>query len=1160
MPKGVLSVDNLKRRAGLDIGIGSIGWAVAAYGTEEKPFLEDFGVRIFDSGEQNDGKDRDSQERRGFRSIRRVLRRRHFRKERIKAHLENIGLISANDIDEFCSREIKNIFEIKCRALSSRITPQELAACLIHACNHRGYRSFYENAESVPVDEQEADETSKDKDEEKVNEAAAQGFDKLYKASGCKSVSEFICQKFTDAKTRQISFRNRPSRGEHLLIRREHIADEVHQILESQKNYYPQLNPNAIDMIEKIIFSQRAFEDGPGNASEKFRRYAGFLDSLGFCPFYADLRRGYRSTVIGDIFAVTNTLSQYRYTCEKDGEYYLPPNAAQKVIKYVLLNGAAKLSDIKNLLKNEGISMFVPPDADSKALNHAIRFIGSAKKAIDAAGLLWTDFIDEEQFDEKHYSKLHQIAVVLSENITPARRKQKLAALPFATDALVRSLSSVKAGGTSGASDKYMCEAIHAFMDGEIYGNFQANRIKQIEKEESESGAALQDKLPPSVLDDEDLKDNPVVFRAVNETRKVINAIIDKYGSLEYINIEVASELNRSYLERKKMQKRQKENEAERERIRTKIIELAGLEADNDTNIDKYKLYEEQGGKCLYSGKPLGDIKAVLSDKTGMYEIDHIVPESLILDNTLQNKALVFGSENQRKRQRTPLMYLSGPAAEEFKARVNLMFTRKSNPISRKKYSYLMLDDLYSEKALEMLSDWKSRNINDTRYITKYIVALLKKHLKFSGGHSQPVYGIKGAITSKFRRRWLNKDTWGDEEKDRSSYLNHAADAVIIVNLTPAYVEIATDSITLNRIFRSSSMTITNEYNEFLAGCVKKMKKYYGFPEDYTRKLLSQKGRIPSFIPNIGAEVDIRFNDSDQELFDKQVKEYYGNLDKFTLPPRMPMTSHKQEKRFRDAIADSNPVKIREVDGKTCKIRRQQVSSLTAADMSKLYTKDKDLVETLTQIFKDRDAKYTVADYMKEHNLTKFTTNCGQPVYKVSLNDGAYSTYYKKEIDNGNYSMLGVPAYYAIEVYKDKQGRTKTFGLRYVDIVKRNKKLFIKHDVLPEDYAVHICYLQANDYIVITDHNNNTKFSGLYLSVKTIGRSQFYGRCCNKAEKTIFSIATKDTVDKYSVDILGRKGGKIRCSAPLSLIQENTSKSKTTGLWSWPKTKNGGSR
>ena len=74
---------------------------------------------------------------------------------------------------------------------------------------------------------------------------------------------------------------------------------------------------------------------------------------------------------------------------------------------------------------------------------------------------------------------------------------------------------------------------------------------------------------------------------------------------------------------------------------------------------EKYQLYKMQGGTSLYSGKPLGNLADILRNDTKSWEVDHIIPYSLILDDTLNNKALVFSEENQSKQQQTPLMYMN---------------------------------------------------------------------------------------------------------------------------------------------------------------------------------------------------------------------------------------------------------------------------------------------------------------------------------------------------------------------------------------------------------------------------------------------------------------------------------------------------------------------
>ena len=61
---------------------------------------------------------------------------------------------------------------------------------------------------------------------------------------------------------------------------------------------------------------------------------------------------------------------------------------------------------------------------------------------------------------------------------------------------------------------------------------------------------------------------------------------------------------------------------------------------------ERLTLYFMQRGKCLYSGRAI-DINQL--SNTGLYEVDHIIPRSYRPDDSLENKALVYREENQRK-------------------------------------------------------------------------------------------------------------------------------------------------------------------------------------------------------------------------------------------------------------------------------------------------------------------------------------------------------------------------------------------------------------------------------------------------------------------------------------------------------------------------------
>lgn len=1115
----------MEYRIGLDIGIGSVGWAVVSAGVAGHPArIEDFGVRIFESGENEKTRQSDCQERRGFRGVRRLERRRAYRKKILRAHFQKIGLCNPAFQDDLEACRDADVYRLKAEALERQLLPAELYKCLVHTCNHRGYRDFYEPEE----DDEEASE----------NEAAANEFEQGFRSSGLRTVSEYLLSAYCDEEF--VRFRNRQDNNmPHLLIRRRLLEEEAKAILSAQQRYYPCLTEDAFDKTMNIVFMQRAFEDGPGDPNDSTRRYHGFLDSLGRCPFYKEEERGFRNTVIADVFAVTNTLSQYRFVNEKTGEYMLEKEIAAELVQFLLNNARLTLTDVKKILKTHGYQLLKSENSDDKALNKALKFLPMAKKTL---GEDWKRYIAEEQFDADSPSALHRLGELLSKYQTPERRKKAMK--DAGLDAgLIKLFSGKKVSGTAGAGYRYMCDAIHAFLDGDIYGNFQAKRIKEQAEEVGERSA----KLEPKHIDDADIRNNRVVFKAVNETRKIINAIIDIYGAPTEIVVEVASELGESFQMRSLEQARQRKNENENSRLREKIAQLLSIETSEVKGdmVDRYKLYEEQGGKCAYSLKPLGELKEVLLNTGHRYEVDHIVPYSRILDNTLQNKALVFTGENQSKRQSTPLMYLDEARAADFRAAVNAMYTRKEKPISQKKRQYLLMESLTSVEAREQLEAWKSRNINDTRYITKYIVGILEKNLLFAGEKKQHVLPVKGSITQKFRREWFRTRKWGEAEKNRDTYLNHALDALIAANLTRPYIELGSDAMKLRRIFFANQKRKTGKYNvyqdgeykDYLDDCIRKMKKYYGFPENYTMELLQDPHRIPSYIPRLAEEVDVRFEDEDAEAFQAGVLRLYGPNPDFVVPPHMPLTSHKPERKYQGTIADANPIRMVEIDGVMRKVKRESVRSLSAKSLKNVYTTDPALRSTLESILAGKKEGYTVGDYLKEHNLDCFRVG-EKTIRKVSvLEDRALSSYYRKEIGQGNHTVLGGLKYYCVEVYQNKKGQIQLCGLRFVDVVKRNGKLWRKPESLPEDYGKHVMYLQKGDYIVTTDKKGNVKVAGFYQSVKNINRNQV-NLTANHNQSMIYGISSGVNVKKYDVSILGRIGGEIKCSVPLPFIGE----------------------
>ena len=1145
---------------GLDIGIGSVGWAVLNLDDNR---LEDFGVRLFDSGESNNGKDRLSQDRRKYRGTRRLVRRRSHRKDRLKHYLENIGLVTIDRINRYYETSTNNAIALRYKGLSEKLDPEEIVACLIHISNNRGYKDFYE----INIDDIE------DADEKKEYEkeiSAVSHINELMEKGKYRTPAEMImkCCEFEEPNSVFRKYHNSSASEQTNLISRAMLEKEVSLILECQSKYYKCLNKNAVDIIKGIIFAQRDFETGPGNENDPYRKYTGYIDTLGKCRYYKDQDRGSRFTVIADVYALVNTLSQYNYS-DKDGVPCFDSKIAKELINTAVSNGTLSKRDISAISKKHNIDI---NDSNSDTpITKCFKYIKTIKPVFDEYGYDWNELT--ENYTDTENNLLNKVGIILSQAQTPERRKTKLEALSDKLDnELISKLVRLKFSGTCNVSYKYMQGSIESFCEGEIYGKYQKN-FKDEQPDIDES--AKPEKLPPFRSEDDcDFYKNPVVFRSINETRKLINAVIDRYGYPNAVNIETADELNRTYSDRMDDNKRNRNNEKENDKITKEIIDTIGCDDKTARGlIEKYKLWEAQEGKCLYSGETI-DKAAMLRDKDHIYEVDHIIPYSLILDNTLNNKALVLASENQRKGQRTPLMYMNAAQAADFRKRVNMMM--RSKKCSKKKSGYLMLADLKDSK---LLGEWKSRNLNDTRYICKYLVNYLRNNLRFNTTNEMAeaitirnksrVFAVKSKFTSMFRRQWLNDTTWGRDDKGelkKITLLDHAADAIVIANCRPEYVILAGEKKKLSRMYFDAGKKITEEYENSKKACIESLYKFSRMDRRTAERLLSgHSSRLTPIIEDLAEEVDKRLWDvniyelfwkkesdtqSPEEIFRENMRSLYREDPGFAESVTMPLISLKPNRRYRGAVTDDNPICIREIDGSDVHLSRKNIADIKEKDIKSIYTGDNALIDTLHDILDGRGSEYNVGTYLKDNNIPYFSTKSGKRVNKVTVIGKTPARWLIKDISEKNRSILDDRQYYCAELYKDNKGHNNLQGIAMSDIVCKNGKLWLKPDFkYPDDYSDHVMYIFPGDYLRIKSTSKKSgeklKFEGYFKSIKDVNTNRFRYITDNKpfdVDKNS-SIAQNDIVIKMTVDITGKVYGEndgrgISCGEPLSLLKE----------------------
>lgn len=157
---------------------------------------------------------------------------------------------------------------------------------------------------------------------------------------------------------------------------------------------------------------------------------------------------------------------------------------------------------------------------------------------------------------------------------------------------------------------------------------------------------------------------------------------------------------------------------------------------DNENNLAqmKYFLYFLQQGKCLYCGESLNiyDLRNC--------EIDHIIPRTIIKDDSIDNLALVNKSCNQWKFDN---LTLSRTTISNQKPIWNYLFKNKF--ISLKKYNNLIRDEFKEDD----INGFINRQLVETRQITKHVANLINGWLG-----NDVVFTIKAKFITDFRNKY----------------------------------------------------------------------------------------------------------------------------------------------------------------------------------------------------------------------------------------------------------------------------------------------------------------------------------------------------------------------------------------------------------------------
>jgi len=748
----------IERILGLDIGIASVGWAVVEHDSdnEENNKIVDSGVRIFTQAENPKTGEPLALPRRLARGARRTLDRKSKRMRDIKLLFRKYldmpyRRLFGDEETIYHDKGRKEVWQLRDEVLKRKLSDDEFARVLTHIAKRRGYKS---NRKS---------EEKKDSEGKKVLWAISQNEELL---KGYETIGQAIYQSTKDGEKR----RNKDDDFK-FSVSREMLLAEVKLIFKKQRFY-------------KNEKATKEFQDA---YEEVFLRQLGFAsvsNMVGKCTFEKKEKRAPKQSHSAEEFVTLTEIINNKMIDEDGRDVFFDEEQIENILNLCKQNKSVTFKKIRELLSIESSTLFkrvayhdkngeflVPKEAEKQKLKNGFeKGFHELKKVVETSlsKLHWQTISQDRNL-------LNQIAEIFAHHKSDEKIKIHLEELFEKNNFLSESEKTIM---------------IEALIENISFDKFIHLSIKAVDKINPEMKKGLTyDKaclavgykniegkkekyLRPLNRDENNELTNPVVKRALAQTRKVVNAVIARHGQLDKVHIELTREIKKSHSDRRKVEKGQKEYQEQKEKVVKKFVERYGREPKG-SELLKFRLFEEQDGYCFYHDKRM-DITRLL--ERGYVEIDHILPFSRSLDDSMNNKILCFSKENQDKKNQTPYEYFTSIGhdwhrfEEIVKTAVRLSYGKKKR----------LLKKNFDENSS---NDFKERNKNDTSFMSKFIKNFIENNLELTAKSKQKVFTRNGSLTSLLRHNW------GVAQKNRENHYHHAQDAIVLAFATQSEVQ-----------------------------------------------------------------------------------------------------------------------------------------------------------------------------------------------------------------------------------------------------------------------------------------------------------------------------------------------------------------------------------
>ena len=672
-------------RLGLDLGTNSIGWVLYRLddGESGEPVeLVDGGVLIHSDGRNPKNRASNAADRRSKRGPRRNRDRMLRRRRRVALLLHDLGLLPK---DEEARAALSNLDPLRLRAeaLDRPLKPHELGRVLLSFADRRGFKS------NRKTDGGEDGAIRNDVGE--LRRRMGQ--------SGARTLGEYFWRRHRDGKT------IRARLGNGLYPDRAMIEDELEAIHKAQVSHHPNVGPNDWDAVIKTLLFQRDLRPV----------------ERGHCTLMPEERRAYRAYPIFQRYRIWQEVLNMEVALPGDGFRPLGVAERERVVDKLLSSKSRTFEQIVvDAGLPEGTRVNLRSVAREKLDGDLTAFVLGKGQCF---GKKWRqlslerqqevverligveDSLELEDWLQDEFDLSDEAAeAIATAKLPPGTGNLSLAAieslLPHMQNGR-RYHDAVSDAGLGHHSDLRGDGGMDRLpYYGEVLGRHVLGGRSDGRRDQERYGRVA----------------NPTVHIALGQVQHLFNAIAERYGKPGEVVIELARELKQSEQQRRDYERQQAKNRERNDRLR-EMAEEAGNPEPSWQDMRKLRLWKEQGpvnGRvCPFTGQTLS-VEMVLSDVT---EIEHLLPYSRSLDDSMNNTVVAMRDANREKGNRTPF-----EAWGHDPGRYDAILARISHLPKEKQWRF-------NDDAIE---NWEkggrflARQLNENRYLSRVVCEYLE--------------------------------------------------------------------------------------------------------------------------------------------------------------------------------------------------------------------------------------------------------------------------------------------------------------------------------------------------------------------------------------------------------------------------------------------------